>query len=1078
MTVYKNKYAGTCNNITCKSEVPVGDGFIQKINNRWVTWCPKCVPEKIKAAPAQRREFTIENGEGRVYTPYEENNLPLIRSMPGARWNKAGKFWNVSADEADRIRILEIAEKLNLQFDDSLRVALSEEAQNALDSRLYDFQVDGVNWLSRRDDALLGDDMGLGKSQPLFSKILTPTGWKLMGDIKTNNLIVGCDGKSYRVTGVYPQGKLPIFKITFSDGFSTFSSDEHLWAVNTPVRKQRGNPHKVLKLKEIRNSIKNSSGNNQHFIPIVKPIEFEHQETPISAWMMGYLIANGNFTSNTPRVTAPTIESQLKIAENIISGISINPIKNNDIDFYLSGDNKRFETNPLTEILNNLELMGKGFDNKFIPDEYMFNSVKIRCELFQGLMDGDGSVAKKDNHLEYSTGSKRLAENIAFLIQSLGGTARISSRIPTYSHKGEKKHGSLSYRISISLPNDIHPFQLPQKSSVYRERVKYQPSRAIVSIEYAGHEECQCISVDSKDKLYVTDHCIVTHNTVQTLVSLPKDGSAPVLVVCPASLKYNWQDEVEKWRPDYKTLILKNKSEFRFPERGEIIIMNFEQLPDWLEAPDRAKMPWAIYKPVLEKFRAGNRKIFPQAGEVILVVDEAHRLKNYKTKRAMRATELVQMVNRVWGLTGTPFDNKPADLYGVLSTLDMAFKTFGSWKNFCRLMNARRGRFGLEWGKPLAEVPERLRRVMLRRRREVVLPDLPKKTYSKLVVGDMSATLRKQLDKLWEEFGTQVEVAEALPPFELFSKIRAELAKSRIKAMLEYVENAEEQDVPLVVFSAHLAPLDKLLTRKGWAVITGDTKLETRQKIVRKFQNGELKGVGLTIKAGGVGLTLTRAWKALFVDLGWTPAENAQAEDRICRIGQESDVVEIIRMVSDHPMDLHVLNILSEKITLIEAAIEAVLKVNPGTATSSRKDETEEEYQARMKQIEDAAAEFEAKEAERKEAENRERGEKKAPVILEREKERHARTKSAKAVLPLTDARKATVVEAFAYMMSVCDGALTRDNVGFNKPDAMVARFLVWAGMERDVEIEAAYYMLTRYYSQLKNKYPILFESR
>jgi SWI/SNF-related matrix-associated actin-dependent regulator 1 of chromatin subfamily A len=733
MAVFPNKYSGTCNNSTCKASVAVGEGFIQKINGRWVTWCPNCVPERIASQPKQRREFTIEGGEGRVYTPYEPNNLPLIRSMPGARWNKEGKFWNVSADEADRIRILEIADKLNLHVDNSLRTVvetLTEMAQNAQDSRLYDFQVEGVNWLSRRDDALLGDDMGLGK-------------------------------------------------------------------------------------------------------------------------------------------------------------------------------------------------------------------------------------------------------------------------------------------------------------------------------------------------------------TVQALVSLPMDGMAPVIALVPASLKYNWKDEIEKWRPDYKAVVLKSKSDFRFPERGEVIIMNFEQLPEWLEAPKRTengrKLSWTQYQPKLEKFREGNRKLFPQAAECILIVDEAHKLKNYKAKRSMRATELVQLVNKVWGLTGTPFDNKPEDLYGVLSTLDMAFKTFGSWKNYTRLMNAQPGRWGgIEWGTPGPEVPERLRRVMLRRRRTEVLPDLPTKTYTNLVVGDMSATLRKQLDSLWDEFGSQVEIAEALPPFEKFSEIRAALAKSRTKAMIEYVENAEEQDVPLVVFSAHLAPLDALLIREGWAVISGDTKPERRQEIVRKFQRGELKGVGLTIQAGGVGLTLTRAWKALFVDLAWKPSDNWQAEDRICRIGQLSNKCEIVRMVSDHPMDLHINNILIEKIAMIQAAVEATAVAHPAASVEGVKGETEEEFEARMEQIRTAAEEWERKQAEAEAAKQRERGEKKAPVILDREKERHARTKSAKTVLPLTAERKDAVREAFAYMMSVCDGAVTRDNVGFNKPDAMVARFLVWAGMKTNVEIEGAYYMLTRYWRQLHESYPIL----
>ena len=143
--------------------------------------------------------------------------------------------------------------------------------------------------------------------------------------------------------------------------------------------------------------------------------------------------------------------------------------------------------------------------------------------------------------------------------------------------------------------------------------------------------------------------------------------------------------------------------------------------------------------------------------------------------------------------------------------------------------------------------------------------------------------------------------------------------------MLEYIENAEEQEVPLVIFSAHLAPLDALLGREGWAVITGCASPEKRQEIVRAFQAGQLKGVGVSIKAGGAGITLTKAWKALFVDLDWTPASNWQAEDRLARIGQESNKVEIARMVSDHPLDLHIHNILVEKILVINSAIDKMI---------------------------------------------------------------------------------------------------------------------------------------------------------
>src|SRR5262245_5578154 len=129
--------------------------------------------------------------------------------------------------------------------------------------------------------------------------------------------------------------------------------------------------------------------------------------------------------------------------------------------------------------------------------------------------------------------------------------------------------------------------------------------------------------------------------------------------------------------------------------------------------------------------------------------------------------------------------------------------------------------------------------------------------------------------------------------------------------MLELVEQFEDQGGPLVVFSAHREPIEALAARGGWGVITGGTEPRRRQEVVDAFQAGRLKGVGRTIQAGGTGLTLTRASTALFVDLDWTPANNLQAEDRVCRIGQRAGHVRIIRMVSDHPLDRRVLRVLA-----------------------------------------------------------------------------------------------------------------------------------------------------------------------
>lgn len=425
--------------------------------------------------------------------------------------------------------------------------------------------------------------------------------------------------------------------------------------------------------------------------------------------------------------------------------------------------------------------------------------------------------------------------------------------------------------------------------------------------------------------------------TVQTLMALPKNSKC--LVVAPAAVKFNWKEEVEKWRPDLNPVVVSGSDNFRFPNAGEIVIVNYEILPKYLEpkkkTPSSKAWDVQVFWP--------NVEFKNQAQEINLIIDEAQRVKNYKTQRSKRVRGLCMTAKSVWALTGTPLENKPQDLYGILDALQMQLQVFGGWRRFVKLMNGYQDSWGgYVWGEPDPLVPDLLRRVMLRRKRYDVLPDLPNKTYSDVKV-DLPSSLRNYMDELWDEWGNVIK-EKRLPPFERFSEIRNKLAISRIGALIDLVEDHEDEDVPLVVFSAHVEPLNQLAERDGWEKITGATSAERRQQIVNEFQAGNLKGVAVSIKAGGVGLTLTRAWKAIFVDLDWVPGANQQAEDRICRIGQESQKVEIVRMVSNHVMDLHVLELIHLKNNLIEKSVEKTTEIEQPEQIS----ETEEEFQKRM----------------------------------------------------------------------------------------------------------------------------------
>lgn len=398
--------------------------------------------------------------------------------------------------------------------------------------------------------------------------------------------------------------------------------------------------------------------------------------------------------------------------------------------------------------------------------------------------------------------------------------------------------------------------------------------------------------------------------SVQALMAIPENDS--VIIVSPSCVKYNWAKEIKKWRPDYTPIIVNNKENFVLPEKNQIVIVNRENIPDYY---DKSNENHSIHF---------NSDLINRLKSICLIVDEAHKFKSTKTIGSKKIRIISKYSHTCWLLTGTPVLNRAKDLWGVLSAGHMEKEVFLSYDNFLRLFNAHQGRFGIEFGLPDPCVPTLLSKVRIARKKETVLPELPTKIFTKMIVS-LSDTVegRKIIAMLDALSPTIAEMVHdgMLPPFNQFSKIRMEIAKNRIPAMLEYLDDCEENETPIIVFSSHLAPLNALRSKDNWGIIDGTTDPEMRSKIVENFQAGLLDGIACTIEAGGVGLTMTRAQKVLFVDMDWTPANNWQAEDRICRIGSKHRSVEVIQMISDHPLDVHVHNLIEEKKNLIKLSL-------------------------------------------------------------------------------------------------------------------------------------------------------------
>lgn len=376
---------------------------------------------------------------------------------------------------------------------------------------LYPYQQTAVEKAIKAKNGVLVMPCGAGKGLPIDAKICTPTGWKRNGDLQVGDAVVGSDGKATRVTGIFDRGKVDAYKITFSDGVETVCDKDHLWTVQKQSQRAESGNWDVMNTQAIYEHYQNMKCRSQYlYIPIVKPVEFYCYEKELyitmNPWLLGFLLGDGCFQKSM--ITFSTNEMDLlKKVEDIIS----NDYVGEDLVFK-SGYDWRFRGQHIMKALAGMELNEKHSYEKFIPAEYLYGSIETRLAVLQGLFDADGHISNGMTY-EYSTTSKQLADDVIFIVESLGGTAKVKEKIPTYTYNGEKRTGRKAYRIFFKLYN-FKPFTSMKHSAAYRERTHYKEAyRIIKKIEPCEPIISRCITVDAPDQLYVTEHFVVTHNT-------------------------------------------------------------------------------------------------------------------------------------------------------------------------------------------------------------------------------------------------------------------------------------------------------------------------------------------------------------------------------------------------------------------------------------------------------------------------------------------------------------------------------------------------------------------------------------
>jgi replicative DNA helicase len=376
----------------------------------------------------------------------------------------------------------------------------------------------------------------VGKQQPIYSKILTPTGYITMGGIRVDDTVIGGDGNPCTVVHIFPQGVKPVYRVTFSDGESADCGIEHLWTVRRSGKNGNGDlPRwqtltlgKILEQGLLNDRPSRAATGRKPLpkfeIPVIAT-QGEKKEYAIAPYILGVLIGDGYLVGNSAIFSTPDFDSEIaeKVKMLLPQGYHLRKRKVFSCPQYSIIQDKYMRGAGFLQKINALGLCVKSA-NKFIPKEYLQGSYTQRIELLRGLMDTDGS-SSKDGKVSFSSYSERLTDDVRELVWSLGGTAKKSRY-----DRGKK---GIEHRVIMRLSDC--PFSLPRKAARCANRKGFLPRRYIMSAELIGEEVCQCIMVSNDDGLYLTDSHIVTHNSTlgaNIALSLARGGMKTAIFSC------------------------------------------------------------------------------------------------------------------------------------------------------------------------------------------------------------------------------------------------------------------------------------------------------------------------------------------------------------------------------------------------------------------------------------------------------------------------------------------------------------------------------------------------------------------
>lgn len=862
---------------------------------------------------------------------YDPEIVEAIKEIKGAKYNPENKEWYIRLDGVNNYLVRDIIDRYQFENEHIYRpnnnlylpeienpLACFEVAQAIKELGLYreprQYQIEGVTYMINHGNCINGDDCGLGKGQPIGSKVMTPDGWKEIQNLEIGDLVISSDGLAYPIKGVYPKGEIDTYRFYFSDKSSFVVDIDHLHLVRTNNDRQRGKGFRVLSTKQLLECGNLRYGkefkSRNYDLPVVKPVEFSKKDLRVHPYVMGCILGDGSLRK---KLRFFSIDKEIidRVKELLPIDVSLKEDSYGNYSFKTGWNITNYqEKHWFKQYFVDLGIYNHKSTEKFIPEIYLYSSIEDRVELLRGLMDTDGEIQKCGCSC-FSTSSDRLKDDIVFLIRSLGGRPTVRYGETSYKKDGVEIECHGGWTITFSLKT-FNSFYLTRKSKFWNNNPR-DNGLWIDRIEFEKKQKTVCISVESPDNSYVTENLIVTHNTGQMIITLELLGAFPAIIVTPASVKYGWRVEWSKWCQREIEIIDSTNKDINM--NADVYVINYDILG--------------------EKYT--NNKVRLRFPELLdrhwsaAVFDEIHFLKSANSVRTRAAYKLVKNSDDIFGLSGTLAMNRPVEVKQPLIVIKRFNDIFPDVRKFeLRYCNAKATEYGwdVKSSNNLIELNSILRHFCyIRREKRDVLKELPPVADSYIYCDISNKREYRKAENDLIDYLSEIDIeraqkAQNAKHLVMLSTLRKLSIKGKIKAievfLKEWMESNEGKKI--LVFGHHREPLQDLSKRFDSLLLQGGTNAKKKQQIKEKFMESKVPVLFANLESAGTGMDGLQevCSNIVFIEFPDRSTDLDQAISRLERMGQQESM-NVYYTICKDTIDMHLLDFINSKRKVTEA---------------------------------------------------------------------------------------------------------------------------------------------------------------